>query len=124
MKKFFYACAAILCLVLAYHFGATNAQGQSGTSFQVIGSEPFVNVGGVVYALDPFGSRWKPVSSSDLPPVPPSEIIYFYAGNAITASGEGWTTQNGDGWRSIGFIPGGPTPAVQSSWGAVKARYR
>lgn len=32
MKKFFYMCAAILCLVVAYHFGATNAQGQAGSS--------------------------------------------------------------------------------------------
>ncbi len=31
-KRFFYVCAAILCLVFSYHFGAANAQGRTGTN--------------------------------------------------------------------------------------------
>ncbi len=55
MKKFFYACAAILCLVLAYHFGATNAQGQGPGMVRWIGdgSDPwFATSSGVYVARD------------------------------------------------------------------------
>jgi hypothetical protein len=31
-KRFFFVCAAILCLVGTYHFGAANAQGRTGTN--------------------------------------------------------------------------------------------
>jgi len=34
-KRFFYACAGILCLALAYHLGATNATAQSGVKGQI-----------------------------------------------------------------------------------------
>jgi hypothetical protein len=34
-KRFFYICAGILCLALAYHFGAMNAQAQASGPVQV-----------------------------------------------------------------------------------------
>ena len=34
-KRFFYICAGILCLALAYHLGATNATAQSGARGQI-----------------------------------------------------------------------------------------
>lgn len=34
-KRFFYTCAGILCLALAYHLGASNATAQSGTRGQI-----------------------------------------------------------------------------------------
>jgi len=34
-KRFFYICLGILCLVFAYHLGATNATAQSGAKGQI-----------------------------------------------------------------------------------------
>lgn len=34
-KRFFYVCAGILCLALAYHFGAQSATAQAGNAIMV-----------------------------------------------------------------------------------------
>lgn len=122
MKKFFYACAAILCLVLAYHFGATNAQGQSGASFQVISPRGWVRAGDTVYTYEFNPPHWGVYS--DLPPVPPSALLFLSADLAITQSGDSWVKQGGSGWQNIGPVPGGATPAIQQSFGQLKAKYR
>jgi hypothetical protein len=125
-KKFFYACAAILCLVLAYHFGATSARGQSGGLFQVIpGSPGWVRVGETVYTTDFNPSCWGPLPGALLPPVSASSLVYLDGLRAITDSGEGWVNNaGGSGWRSVGTVPSTPTPAKKVSFGQLKARYR
>lgn len=99
MKKFFYACAAILCLVVAYHFGATNARGQSGSpvtgmSTVLTGSKPYV------FVMTPNGECFvRGVNSigTGFDPYPATDMGNFWSG---------------------------ATPAQQQSFGQLKARYR
>jgi hypothetical protein len=37
-KRFFFVCAGILCLAIAYHFGAVNAAAQSSQHIRLISS--------------------------------------------------------------------------------------
>ena len=58
-KRFFFTCAGILCLALAYHLGATSATAQSGSRGQIRLLEargPYVLVVSDtddIYVLDP-----------------------------------------------------------------------
>jgi hypothetical protein len=67
-KRFFYTTAAILCLTLAYHFGATIAQGQSGgvtvtaSDMEGGGSAVVASNGDVYFGLYPssgVGAQWS-----------------------------------------------------------------
>jgi hypothetical protein len=128
MKKFFYACAAILCLVLTYHFGATNAQGQTPSTIRFLGMHtygPYVAAYGKVWLLK--GDHWEQ-SPTDLP-VPIDQVVSYCepdgnTANVVSSSGEGFQSNANGPWISRGFIPGGPTPANQQTWGQVKAHYR
>jgi hypothetical protein len=89
-KRFFYVSAGLLCLALAYHFGATSATAQA----------------------------------------PGNPVVAMTTGyNAVI-------TSNGDVYRLVGgptigpwvrdgnVFTGASTPVQQSTFGAVKARYR
>lgn len=123
-KRFFYVSAALLCLALAYHLGAVNAEGQT-PSFRILNhGVPFVAVGETVYTLDAVGG-WHPYTNNTYPPVPVSSLVVLGGSFAITQAGEGWVCNGNTGvWTSYGAIPGGGTSAQQQSWGQVKARYR
>lgn len=128
LKNFFYACAAILCLVLAYHFGATNAQGQSSLGIpRWVGlgggsREPFIATDVAIWNYD-YGWRTLAQSSHPEPPVPVSQVLFYSPNSVITTSGEAFDWVSGT-WVSRGFIPGGPTSATQQTWGQLKAKYR
>jgi hypothetical protein len=120
-KRFFFVCAGILCLALAYHFGATSA-GAQGTTWRVVGDNLVVS-GNALYLRD--GNGWTPV---DTGPVPPSQVVSGWWGGGLqglsTDSGEGWVYfNNGSGRHDIGLIPGA-TPTSRVSFGQLKARYR
>lgn len=121
-KKFFYACAAVMCLTLAFHFGATSAQGQSGANFRFLGTQGgaiLMVSGDNIWQMD--GVRgWKLVFSDT--PVPASQILCFSNGTFVTTSGEGYIWANE--WVPVGPVPGGPTPTIKTSFGALKAKYR
>ncbi len=127
MKKFFYACAAILCLVLAYHFGATNAHGQGSSLLRYVGS---TDQSTVWYATDNgiwtiTETGWKSPSQvgSPEPPVPASQVVAYNNKRVVTTAGEGFY-ESGGSWVSVGLIPGGPTPVTSQSFGQLKAKYR
>jgi len=64
-KRFFYVCAAFLCLVLSYHFGAANAQGRTGTNpavsvaFQGGATFLAMTAAGDAYESDDVGTTWR-----------------------------------------------------------------
>lgn len=121
MKKFFYACLGILCLTLAFHFGATSAQGQVGSFFRMMGG--YVLVGDTIYGSTGFG--WVAVSGDQLPPTQINTLIYYSPGLAVNGIGEGWGRINySEPWNYLGQIPGGPTPTLQRSFGQVKTQFR
>jgi hypothetical protein len=119
------ACACLLLLLMTLEFGATIARGQS-TGFRVIGPGVVV-VGDNVYRLDnanfPFGWHQLPYGNFTLPPVPPSSLIDWEAGQvAITDQGEGWAKVNGE-WADLGPAPG-ITVTHSVTWGQLKTKYR
>ncbi len=122
MKKFFFACAAILCLALAYHFGATNAQGQSSGSIRWVG-DTYIATDSQIWKVS--GTGWQTLSevSDHEPPVPANQVLYYYYQLVVTTSGEAYAWVGG-AWVSRGFIPGGSTPAQSISVGQLKAKYR
>ena len=98
-RTFLHVSLGILALAAAYHLGARSATAQAGT--QVLG-----------FAVTESGGDPR-------------------VGNAyvITTSGEVFSRSmnsvgGGGPLNSLGNFWGGPTPARQESFGAVKARYR
>jgi hypothetical protein len=65
LKRFLYASAAILCLTLAYHFGAASAQSRpttnSASSIAYLGgaSSLALTAVGDVYRSDDGGTTWR-----------------------------------------------------------------
>ena len=117
-KKFFYVCAGLLMLAVAYHLGALNAGAQS-SQFRVLHPDGVIETGGQVYALGELG--W--VVPSSLPPVPATSIVAGH-GPYITVDGTAWRLDAYTGeWRSYP-LPGGPTPTRPSTFGSIKAKYR
>ncbi len=97
-KRFLYVCAGLLCLALAYHLGARSARGEHGG--QIVGFTGG-SAGGWAEVITTNGDCYqRRIGGGDLfdPGVPA-----MYMGNS-------WS--------------GGPTPATQTTWGQVKARYR
>lgn len=68
---------------------------------------------------------WKTPSESGYPdpPVPANEVLYYNGAKVVSISGEAfyWLSNH---WVSKGFIPGGVTPVLGTTWGAVKAKYK
>jgi hypothetical protein len=90
-RKFFYVCAGLLCLALAYHLGARSATAQApGNS--------------IVAAF------------------PASYPLQFVA---VTANGDFFGAERvGGPWVHYSNVFSGPTPANESTFGQLKARYR
>jgi len=122
-RAFLLVCAGLLCLALAYHLGAQSARAQAPAGLRMMGPG-LVLSGGSVYQLVPGG--W--LAWTNLPPVSPTDMIYFSGDYAITVAGEGWYG-GGSGpagpsqWVSLGTVPGGSTPAQGISFGQLKAKY-
>ena len=69
-KRFFYVCAGLLCLALAYHFGAVTATAQApgnpvvGVAGDVVPSNFMaVTANGDCYKTPNFGVNWYPVTN-------------------------------------------------------------
>ena len=99
-RAFFYVAAGIFLLALSYHLGARNAGAQVGS---IVG-----------------------ISTSG----PRMTATCFTAVHVVTATGDLYERLvcNGQLVESVTYIgnfwSGGPTPAQQESWGALKSRYR
>jgi hypothetical protein len=94
-KKFFYVCAGILCLMVAYHLGGRTAQAQ-------VGSAPSgfsVTTNHTIYALTPNGEVFMRRTDGN--------------GNFT-----GTRVSMGNIWAFA------PTPTEATSFGELKARYR
>ena len=97
-KKFFYACAGVLCLALAYHFGATSASAQAGSPVTGM-AVANLGCGGEVYVMTANGDVYR----------------RSYICGALTGS----SGMIGNYWSGAG-----PTSVKSGTWGEVKARYR
>ena len=96
-KRFFYVCAGLLCLAIAYHLGARSAAAQSGSPVSGL-TVTNVGCGGAVYVLTPNGDLYARGLTC----------------NGMTGSVPAF---QGNFWS-------GATPTTQETFGSVKARYR
>jgi hypothetical protein len=99
-RSFFFVCAGIFLLALAYHLGAQSATAQAGSG--VIG--PFVNnaqANGEVAS----GYVWVMTQNGDV----------FV---------RGMDTGGNSPLLSLGNYWSGATPATRETWGQLKSRYR
>lgn len=121
MKKFFYACLGILCLTLAFHFGATSAQGQVSGYVRWLGEMLFATPTSI-YRFN--GNSWETLAERGIPdpPVPVNQVLFFDGLHTVTTDGEAFTWSGT--WRSVGFVPGGATSVHQQTFGQVKTQYR
>jgi hypothetical protein len=131
-KRFFYACAGLLCLAIIYHLGASTA-GAQGFGLGIVcrlagtdmyGTESFCTPSGDVYQF--WNGHWTKASNVFGGASGGRTVISYDSGVALASTGEvlvspllGWGP-----WNSRGFPVGGPVPAQQASWSQVKSRFR
>jgi hypothetical protein len=141
-KRFFFVCAGILCLVVAYQFGAKSARAQ-GLGSSVIGAMGCGPGGGgptialmvdrVTYRATINGSTLAFELLPPLPPLPGTSPVLALdmscCGFALLENGDVWAGGGGgppSPWSYLGNVmaASGPTPAQRESFGALKARFR
>ncbi len=130
-KAFFFVSAGVFLLVLAYHFGANNAQGQAVT-ISAAGADAYrgwctMASGRTVNAIlivDPSHRA----SMAGVPGTDPIVCCSYDYGTFIVGLANGdvysaGTSTNIPGWQYVGNNFGA-TPAAQRTWGQLKATYR
>ncbi|MBI5709831.1 MAG: hypothetical protein HZC42_05905 [Candidatus Eisenbacteria bacterium] len=129
-KKFFFICAGLLCLGLAYHLGTRSATAQGAAS--VDGAE-VAQHGGAIDASGVVGRIFYVNGSAVSQPVPGVATVIGTAVLANSSLPYAALLANGDvygyyvpgGWTLIGNMLGGAATAAKSAtWGSLKARYR
>ncbi len=141
-RAFFYVCAGILCLAMAYHLGARSATAQSagtmeGASFTSAQPGNYLTasfvVNRVLYASAFTGSYWSPVpaQAATVGPVPGTAPIVATAAfggpsGALVLLANGDVYRGGNGsWEYGGNLLGGaPVAGQRGTLGQLRARYR
>jgi hypothetical protein len=95
-RKFFYVCAGLFLLALTYHLGASTATAQAGSPISgFTGTGDGVQQARMLYVMTLNGD------------------VYVKRGDQMSSA----PSLLGNFWS------GGTTPALQESWGFLKARY-
>jgi len=130
-RAFFFVCAGLLCLALAYHLGAKSATADVGSSVECIAVDE-----GTAFAIinrrlwfvpNPLigggGLQLYPGGAGTIPGAAP--VVAVGNGAVILADGSVYNLSLDDSrWTYMGAFPSIPTPAVsQPTWGQVKAKY-
>jgi hypothetical protein len=132
LRKCFYVSASLLMLALAYHLGASTATAQGSGSSGFIGGGSdgphFMSVDGSQYG-QPGGPFTLWVSEGEVPlSANPgaygTAIVDWSGGNAALTNTGRVFERVGNSWVDRGNAPGGATPTMQSSWGALKVKAR
>jgi hypothetical protein len=132
-RRFFYVSAALLCLVLAYHFDATSARAQLSDRVVAVGRQPdgqalAVSERGVIFHNPGNCQAWSAVTQ--LPPGRVPVAIVDGVGGAMgiaCADGTVWMVQGSGAATSVAacsnVFAGQPAPR-KTTWGEVKSDYR
>ena len=134
-KRFFYVCAGMLMLALAFHLGATSAQSQSANKLVDVA---WRRSDGFAYAVTSAGEIWANpgncgsfIRVGQMPAgCVPVTVLDGDVGGSLDIGCE-----NGQFYTVVGAVPnvqlqlcssifGGPTPITSQSFGALKAKYR
>jgi hypothetical protein len=139
-KRFFYICAGILCLALAYQLGAVTALGQGGNTL-IAAALPAGGAGSpVLYGLASNGALYNKVICCDTwrysgmtfpisgrvvdfevdpgTAINPNPTYYVFTeeGNVFACTALSGCSQEN--------VFTGPTPATHETWGEIKSKYR
>ena len=120
-RAFFFVCAGLFLLVLAYHLGAQSARAQSGGSIECAALDNTTAaavIGGHYYRQ----TRTQGVFSV-ASPVPGPVAACGCNLNVLLQDGRFFESQDGLGWTQVGALPASPVPTSQQTWGSVKAKY-
>src|SRR5438132_215026 len=124
-KRFFYVCAGIFLLAVAYHLGARSATAQ-GSLAECVGFDDYSGSAIINREL------WVALNTSPIRvekvlggPVPgTARVVACGYKGVVLENGEVYRNPGG-GWEDQGTFPfSGVTAATQETWGGVKARYR
>lgn len=130
-KRFFYVCAGILLLTIAYQWGARSARAESlgvlvAGSFDPDTDALGIDGNGQMWMLSHNGARLGPLA------LPKQGTVVEATGanvggttfdaNVLYADGDAYVYDRSS-WRFIGNVLGGATNTPKESWGALKARY-
>ncbi len=138
-RKFFFVCAGLLCLAIAYDVGVKNATAQTGLvdGAHVENDGPSLDLTAAI-GRQFYRWRWDIVSGQITPgpvtvfaaPIPGTAQVvstfsdYYGRFVAVLGNGDTYYVDDGSSWKLAGNFAGSPTPAQKASWGHVKARYR
>ncbi len=130
-RAFFFVCAGIFLLALAYHLGARSAHAQSdGTAWFFVGPDGYgsayiVTAAGDYWMHTP-GLGWRPNVAGNLfgGAAGGRTVVSLQSRMLLTSTGEVWYGNAGGPWVNAGVPPFGPTVARQETFGGLKARYR
>jgi hypothetical protein len=129
-RAFFFVCAGLLCLALAYHLGARSAGAQSGGGVEcaaVDGSALYAVINRYVYHRDPGAGDWQIRLYASEPIPGASRVMACGAYHVILEDGSLYVWDGVGGgsgsWRLEQQFPTGATPAQSISIGQLKAKY-
>ena len=134
-KVFFFVCAGLLMLALAFHLGATSAQSQSANKLVDVA---WRRADGYAYAVTSAGEIWANpgycgnfIRVGQMPAgCVPVTVLDGDVGGSLDIGCE-----NGEFYTVVGAVPniqvvlcssifGGPVSAAKQSWGQVKVDHR
>ncbi len=122
-RTFFYVCAGIFLLALAYQLGARSAVAQSGSTIEAAAASSFEGPEVVInrYLWRTGGTLAEPPVTLDCTvPVPGSSPVVGCGGHWVILADGSFYYSNGTSWTPVGRFPvGGPT-----AQGQLRARYR
>ena len=127
-KRFFFICAGVLMLAIAYQFGVDSARADWDTSVPgaIVGGDHFYWYTSAGDAWSVSQSGWTRSSEGDLP-VPSSEVKFLFrdccSGSLVTYDDVAWYWES-QVWTNLGAFPGGPIGTKPSSFGSIKGAYR
>ena len=131
-KKFFFVCAGLLCLAVAYHLGARSAHGQVSTTID--GAHIWSPYGpvGSAWITGVVGRVFYSNGAAIAAPVPGTARAIATTGIGSSEWPYAVLLENGDfyygtgtSWSFYGNVLGGaPTAGRPTTWGGLKAHYR
>jgi photosystem II stability/assembly factor-like uncharacterized protein len=133
-RAFFFVCAGLLCLAVAYHFGAQNAGAQAtdypAVSVACTGSRVYaVTSNGDFYTSDDLGSSWtaktNPLGSGGAVPYAVADLACTGSLVFVIASNGGVYRSDdyGTSWTAATNVPGGAVSAQTMTMGQLKVKY-
>ena len=125
-KRFFYVCAGILLLAIAYSVNSTRVGAQAMSHVFAVadyqGAGYILRSDGQVFHFT--GTGVTPETHFPSPPMPLSQIRHWHERGVVTHSGDVWIWEDTNGWQLVGTVPPPDIGTESKTWSGVKQGYR